>query len=217
VRFGSAGAADRDRTGCGDGDVTGRGEVTGCGDGEVAGCGDGEVAGCRGAFFGAAGGSAAVGGNAAACGRAAACRLEADTRPGAAALLWAAPFRAWDRRIADGGTVCSGAVSSVMTDAAGTAAPCCIGAGACFRRALGGALCHTRTVTSMSSFSANGAMRHQVRGSAMYRSCEVMSSGNRLLSITGRVVSQVSTPGGNTYSHTKLWLNGKPIAIRKTT
>jgi hypothetical protein len=86
-----------------------------------------------------------------------------------------------------------------------------------FGRARGGCLCHTRAVTRMSSFSANGAIRHQVRGSAMYRSCELTNSGKRLLSMTGRVVSQVSTPGGNTYSHTKLWLNGNPIAIRKTT
>jgi hypothetical protein len=62
--------------------------------------------------------------------------------------------------------------------------------------AFGGCRCHTRAVTRISSFSANGAIRHQVRGSAMYRSCELTSSGNRLLSMTGLVVSQVSTPGG---------------------
>jgi len=33
-------------------------------------------------------------------------------------------------------------------------------------RAFGGCLCHTRAVTKMSSFSANGAIRHQARGSA---------------------------------------------------
>jgi hypothetical protein len=50
----------------------------------------------------------------------------------------------------------------------------------------------------MSSLSANGAIRHHVRGSATYRSYELTSSGNRLLSMTGRVVRQVSTPSGNT-------------------
>ena len=65
-------------------------------------------------------------------------------------------------------------------------------------RAFGGCRCHTRAVTKISSFSANGAIRHQVRGSAMYRSCELTSSGNRLLSMTGLVHSQVSTPGGRT-------------------
>ncbi len=65
-------------------------------------------------------------------------------------------------------------------------------------RAFGGCRCHTRAVTKISSFSANGAIRHQVRGSATYRSCELTSSGNRLLSMTGLVHSQVSTPGGST-------------------
>ncbi len=65
-------------------------------------------------------------------------------------------------------------------------------------RAFGGCRCHTRAVTKISSFSANGAIRHQVRGSATYRSCELTSSGNRLLSMTGLVHSQVSTPGGRT-------------------
>src|SRR6185312_13725505 len=62
-----------------------------------------------------------------------------------------------------------------------------------FGRALGGWLCHTRAVTRISSFSANGAIRHQVRGSATYRSCELTSSGSRLFSMTGLVVSQVRT------------------------
>ncbi len=65
-------------------------------------------------------------------------------------------------------------------------------------RAFGGWRCHTRAVTRISSFSVNGAMRHQVRGSATYLSCELTSSGNRLLSMTGLVVNQVSTPGGST-------------------
>ena len=65
-------------------------------------------------------------------------------------------------------------------------------------RAPGGCRCHTRTDTKTSSFSANGAIRHQVRGSDRYRSCEPTSSGSRLFSMTGRVVSQVSTPGGST-------------------
>jgi hypothetical protein len=34
--------------------------------------------------------------------------------------------------------------------------------------------------------------------------------------MTGRVMSHVSRPGGSTYSHTRVWLNGSPIAIRKT-
>ena len=65
-------------------------------------------------------------------------------------------------------------------------------------RAPGGCRCHTRTDTKTSSFSANGAIRHQVRGSDRYRSCEPTSSGSLLFSMTGRVVSQVSTPGGST-------------------
>jgi hypothetical protein len=67
-----------------------------------------------------------------------------------------------------------------------------------FGRTCDGWRCQTRADSWMSSFSANGAIRHQVRGSAMYRSCELTSSGNRLLSMTGRVVSHVSTPGGST-------------------
>jgi hypothetical protein len=63
---------------------------------------------------------------------------------------------------------------------------------------LGGCWCHTRADTTISSFSAKGAIRHQVRGSAMYRSCELTSSGSRLFSMTGLVVSQVRTPGGRT-------------------
>jgi hypothetical protein len=86
-----------------------------------------------------------------------------------------------------------------------------------FGRALGGCWCHTRAVTRISSFSENGAIRHQVRGSATYLSCELTSSGSRLLSMTGLVVSQVRTPGGSMYSHTRLWLNGIPTAIRKST
>ncbi|HYB15156.1 MAG TPA: hypothetical protein VEF71_06765 [Streptosporangiaceae bacterium] len=62
--------------------------------------------------------------------------------------------------------------------------------------ATGGCRCHTLTDKKMSSFSANGAIRHQVRGSARYLSWELTSSGSLLLSTTGRVVSQVSTPGG---------------------
>jgi hypothetical protein len=34
--------------------------------------------------------------------------------------------------------------------------------------------------------------------------------------MTGRVVSQVSTPGGSTYSQTRVWLKGSPIATRRT-
>jgi hypothetical protein len=67
-----------------------------------------------------------------------------------------------------------------------------------FRRGLGGYRCHTRTNTMMSSFSLLGAIRHQARGSARYRNWDPINSGSRLLSITGRVVSHVKTPGGNT-------------------
>jgi hypothetical protein len=63
---------------------------------------------------------------------------------------------------------------------------------------LGGCRCQTRADTTISSFSAKGAIRHQPRGSAMYRTCELTSSGNRLFSMTGLVVSQVRTPGGRT-------------------
>jgi hypothetical protein len=65
-------------------------------------------------------------------------------------------------------------------------------------RACAGFRCHTRADSAMWSFSANGAIRHQVRGSEMYRRCELTSSGSRLFSMTGRVVSQVSSPGGST-------------------
>jgi hypothetical protein len=41
------------------------------------------------------------------------------------------------------------------------------------------------------------------------------SSGKRLLSSTGRVASQVSSPGGRTYSQNKLWLNGSPKTVSR--
>jgi hypothetical protein len=87
------------------------------------------------------------------------------------------------------------------------------------RRAFGfgGYLRHTLTEIWISSFSLDGTIRHHERGSDRYRNCEPTSSGSFLFSITGRVQSQVSTPGGSTYSHTKLWLKGNPIAMRKTT
>ncbi len=84
-------------------------------------------------------------------------------------------------------------------------------------RAFAGSRRHTRADSAMWSFSAKGAIRQKVFASARYRSWELTSSGSRLFSMTGRVVSQVSTPGGSTYSHTKSWLNGNPIATRKTT
>jgi hypothetical protein len=100
------------------------------------------------------------------------------------------------------GSVVSGSVVSGGAAAATVClAACLAGSGdflAFFGRALGGCLCHTRADTKMSSFSARGAIRHQVLGSATYRSCELTSSGNLLLSMTGRVVSQVRTPGGST-------------------
>jgi hypothetical protein len=34
--------------------------------------------------------------------------------------------------------------------------------------------------------------------------------------MTGRVVNQVSRPGGSTYNHTREWLKGSPIATRRT-
>jgi hypothetical protein len=97
--------------------------------------------------------------------------------------------------------VVSGGAAAVTAGVAACMAACLAGSRdflAFFGRALGGCLCHTRADTKMSSFSANGAIRHQVRGSAMYRNCELTSSGNLLLSMTGRVVSQVRTPGGST-------------------
>jgi hypothetical protein len=57
---------------------------------------------------------------------------------------------------------------------------------------------HTRQTMTISFFSANGAIRHQVRGSRTYRAWERISSGSRLPSRTGLVVSQASTPGGST-------------------
>ena len=45
----------------------------------------------------------------------------------------------------------------------------------------------------------------------------MMSSGKRLLSRTGRVASQVSTPGGSTYSQNRVWLNGSPSSVRRIT
>jgi hypothetical protein len=65
-------------------------------------------------------------------------------------------------------------------------------------RPLGGCRCHTRADSMTSSFSVNEAIRHHVRGSDMYRSWELTSSGSRLFSMTGLVVSQVRTPGGST-------------------
>jgi hypothetical protein len=35
-----------------------------------------------------------------------------------------------------------------------------------------------------------------------------------LLSSTGRVTSQASTPGGSTYSQTHVWLNGIPAIVK---
>jgi hypothetical protein len=66
----------------------------------------------------------------------------------------------------------------------------------------------------IASFSAIGAIRHQVRGSLRYRSWDRTSSGSLLLSSTGRVTSQASTPGGNTYSQTHVWLNGIPAIFK---
>jgi hypothetical protein len=54
----------------------------------------------------------------------------------------------------------------------------------------------TREVKLISSGSALGAIRHQVPGSAMYRSCDCRSSVSRFPSMTGRVESHVTTPGG---------------------
>jgi hypothetical protein len=75
----------------------------------------------------------------------------------------------------------------------------------------------TRPTTTISSFSASGFIRHQLAGSPRYRTWEMTSSGSRLLSSTGRVASQVSTPGGSTYSQNSVWLNGKPSTVRMIT
>ena len=86
-------------------------------------------------------------------------------------------------RLALSGRTPAGAISSAfgmascVADAAGLALTTAFFA--FFGRALGGCWCHTRAVTAISSFSANGAIRHQVRGSATYRSCELTSSGSR--------------------------------------
>ncbi|WP_264159476.1 hypothetical protein [Actinomadura rudentiformis] len=64
-----------------------------------------------------------------------------------------------------------------------------IGAGASGRR-------QTRATMTTSRGSRMGVSRHQVRGSATYRPCEISSSVRRLPSMTGRVDSQVRTPGG---------------------
>jgi hypothetical protein len=45
----------------------------------------------------------------------------------------------------------------------------------------------------------------------------MISSGRRLLSRTGRVASQVSTPGGSTYSQKRLWVKGSPKSVRRIT
>jgi hypothetical protein len=60
-------------------------------------------------------------------------------------------------------------------------------------------------------------MRHQDEGSPKYRSWEEMSSGNRLLSSTGRVTSHVSTPGGSTYNQNRVWLKGSPNSVSRST
>ena len=56
----------------------------------------------------------------------------------------------------------------------------------------------TRALSTIWSFSLSGASRTQVRGSLRYLSCDSASSGSRLFSMTGLVVSQVSSPGGST-------------------
>jgi hypothetical protein len=65
-------------------------------------------------------------------------------------------------------------------------------------RALDHAACRCQTwpTTVISSGSATGRSRHHVRGSDRYLSCELISSGSRLFSSTGRVASQVASPGG---------------------
>ena len=62
----------------------------------------------------------------------------------------------------------------------------------------------TRAVTTIWSFSLSGTSLTHVRGSVRYRACDSTSSGSRLLSMTGLVVSQVSTPGGSTYSQSSV-------------
>jgi hypothetical protein len=43
------------------------------------------------------------------------------------------------------------------------------------------------------------------------------SSGSLLLSSTGRVASQVITPGGSTYSQNRVWLKGSPRMVSRIT
>jgi hypothetical protein len=45
----------------------------------------------------------------------------------------------------------------------------------------------------------------------------MISSGRRLLSRTGRVASQVITPGGSTYNQNSVWLKGRPSTVSRTT
>src|SRR5580658_2260169 len=98
-----------------------------------------------------------------------------------------ADARAGTRTCAEGGTTGSGAGATTAGEAAlpatnggrasatfvpaacGAGAPGRARAGAFFGRTFGGCACHTRADTTISSFSAKGAIRHQARGSAMYR------------------------------------------------
>ena len=75
----------------------------------------------------------------------------------------------------------------------------------------------TRAVRTIRSLSLSGVSLTQVLGSVRYLACDSTSSGSRLFSMTGLVVSQVSTPGGSTYSQTSEWLKGSPIAMSRTT
>ncbi|MGD0702455.1 MAG: hypothetical protein ABSA02_21555 [Trebonia sp.] len=62
----------------------------------------------------------------------------------------------------------------------------------------------TRAVTTIWSFSLSGTSLTHVRGSVRYLACDSISSGSRLLSMTGLVVSQVITPGGSMYSQSSV-------------
>jgi hypothetical protein len=74
----------------------------------------------------------------------------------------------------------------------------------------------TRAVRTIWSFSLSGVSLTQVFGSVRYLACDSTSSGSRLFSMTGLVVSQVSSPGGSTYSQTSEWLKGSPMAMSRT-
>ena len=111
------------------------------------------------------------------------------------------------------------AAGPAVPSRAGTATACCLrwvltaarstAAGASARR-------HTRATMTTSRGSLIGVRRHQVRGSARYRPWESSSSVSLLPSMTGRVASQVSTPGGTMYRTCQGDSKGTPTTRSRT-